>query len=157
TVALPDGAPRAFVLPEGPLRDQLGCVVLGRRLRPILVSEVHRVLRDLVRSQDGKAVGEPVAELALDTATLHAPDGQVLVPTYYEVEVERRAGGEAPDLNAISGLLQTRFGLVRSPASKFERGLAKLAPTLHAAPTAAVDGADPVATALRKIVALQLR
>src|ERR1700690_4387605 len=48
TVARPGGPPVPFILPDGPLRTQLTAVVLGRRLAPILVTDIRRSLRDLL-------------------------------------------------------------------------------------------------------------
>src|SRR5579862_9295042 len=122
TVALPGAPAGPFTLPDGPLRTELTAVVLGRRLAPVLVTDIHRQLRDLLPG--AAAAAEPLAEVALDTVELRGPDGHATLPPYFEVEVERRAGRRR-DLNDFGRALQQRFGLVPSRASKFARGLAE--------------------------------
>jgi len=154
TVALP-GEPRApFALPDGPLRMHLSSVVLGRRLVPILLSDVQRQLRDLLPAEDPAA--EVLAEVALDTVELRAPNGAAAGTTYHEVEIERRAGA-THDLTDVSRQLQERFGLIPSHASKFARGYAALygADPLSKEPTT-IEASDSVGAAARKIVAAQL-
>lgn len=154
TVALPGDPAMPFTLPDGPLRTQLTAVVLGRRLAPIVITEVRRQLRDVL---PGHATGgESLAELALDTVELHKPDGEPAGATYYEVEIEQRAG-RTRDLKALASALQHGVGLVPSSASKFERGLKTLygdaLPSPEVEPIAA---GDTVALAARKVVAAQL-
>ena len=149
------GEPAApFKLPDGPLRMHLTAVVLGRRLAPILVSEVQRQLRDLLPADDPTA--EPLAEVALDTVALHAPNGTAAGTPYHEVEVEQRAGATR-DLTELSRQLQERFGLIPSHASKFTRGYAALygADALSKQPPT-IQAGDSVGDAARKIVAAQL-
>jgi len=154
TVALAEEPALPFVLPDGPLRVQLTAVVLGRRLAPILITEIRREVRDALPARGSR--GHALAEIALDTVEPHAPDGALAGSTYYEVEVEQRAG-QRDDLAALGDALQHGFGLVPSPASKFERGLTALygevIPPHISAPIAATDS---VALAARKMVAAQL-
>lgn len=154
TVPLPAEPALPFVLPDGPLRAHLTAVVLGRRLMPVLITEVRRELRDVLSPRTPGA--ESLAELALDTVTPHAPDGTPAGQNYYEVEVEQRAG-QPHDLAALGDALQHGFGLVPSAASKFARGLQALhgdvVPPQITAPIAATDS---VALAARKMVAAQL-
>src|SRR5215468_61002 len=154
TVALREEPSLPFVLPGGPLRAHLTAIVLGRRLIPILITEVRRELRDVLPLHTPGA--KSLAEMALDTVTPHAPDGAPAGQNYYEVEVELRAG-QPHDLAALSDALQHGFGLVPSAASKFERGLQALhgnvVPPQITAPIAATDS---VALAARKMVAAQL-
>jgi triphosphatase len=154
TVALPAEPAMPFKLPDGPLRTQLTAVVLGRRLAPILITDIQRRLRDLLPAR-GPA-GEALAEVALDTVELRAPDGRPAGAVYYEIEIERR-NGRTRDLTAISHALQQRFGLIPSRAPKFMRGLAELygsaVPPFGAAPLRA---GDRVGAAARTVVAVQL-
>jgi inorganic triphosphatase YgiF len=155
TVALPGEPAAPFTLPDGPLRTQLAAVVLGRRLVPILVSDVHRQLRDLLPAGAGPTAA-PLAEVALDTVELRAPDGRPAGVSYYEIEIERRAG-QTRDLTALSHSLQQRFGLVPSRATKFARGLGELyGATLPAGGAPAIEVRDSVGAAARKVVTAQL-
>ncbi len=155
TIALPGEPAMPFTLPDGPLRTQLTAVVLGRRLGPILISDVHRQLRDLLPAS-ATAGAESLAEVALDTVELRAPGGTPAGPPYYEVEIERRAG-QTRDLTALSRMLQQRFGLIPSRASKFARGLAHLYGTaLPPAGVEPIEASDSVGVASRKIVTVQL-
>lgn len=154
TVALPGEPTSPFTLPEGPLKTQLTAVLLGRRLTPILVSEVRRQLRDLLPANATAA--ESLAEVALDSVELRGPNGAVAGTPFFEVEIERRAGRRS-DLTALSQLLQQRFGLVPSRASKFARGMIELYG--DRAPASAVQEialGDSIGAAARKIVAVQL-
>ena len=156
TVPLPGEPTMPFTLPEGPLRTQLTAVVLGRRLSPIVGTDVQRRLRDLLPARG--AAGEPLAELALDTVALRGPDGAPVGAPYYEVEIERRAGRKR-DLTELSHALQQRFGLIPSPGSKFARGLAEVHGVggIPAHVVEAIDERDTVAAAARKVFAAQLR
>lgn len=155
TVALPSEPTSPFTLPDGPLRTQLTAVLLGRRLSPILVSEVRRQLRDLLPASAN--VSESLAEVALDTVELRGPNGTPAGTQYFEVEIERR-GGRRSDLTTLSQLLQQRFGLVPSRASKFSRGLAELhgdkAPAFGGPPD--IQLSDTVGSAARKVTAALL-
>jgi len=154
TVALPGEPSTPFTVPEGPLRSHLTAVLLGRRLVPVLVSEVRRQLRDLLPAN--ATAREPLAEVALDTVQLRAPDGTAATTQYYEVEIERRAG-KRRDLTQFAQLSQQRFGLIPSRASKFARGLVELYG--DAAPLGGlrdIQASDTVASAVRKIVGAQL-
>src|SRR5215468_3135287 len=90
TVALPEEPALPFVLPDGPLRVQLTAVVLGRRLAPILITEIRREVRDALPARGAR--GQALAEIALDSVEPHAPDGALAGSNYFEVEVEQRAG-----------------------------------------------------------------
>lgn len=154
TVPLAEAPPAPFRLPPGLLHDQLRAVVLGRPLRPILVSAVHRVRRDVV-SADARP-GPSLAELALDAVTLQRPDGPPVVPPYCEVEIEARTGS-AEDLAAVAALLRARYALVPSSASKFARGFAAVAPQIHWRAPPPIAAADTSASAVRAIVGAQLQ
>ncbi len=154
TVALPGAPAGPFALPDGPLRTELTAVVLGRRLAPILVTDILRQLRDLLPGE--AAAADPLAEVALDTVALRAPDGHAALPLYFEVEVERRAGRRR-DLTDFGRALQQRFGLVPSRASKFARGLAELHGHVFDVPRIdSIAAGDTVARAARTIAAAQL-
>jgi inorganic triphosphatase YgiF len=154
TVALPGEPATPFTLPDGPLRTQLTAIVLGRRLTPILVTDIQRRLRDLLPARG--AAAESLAEVALDTVELHAPDGTVAGAVYHEVEIERRAG-KTRDLTALSHALQQRFGLIPSRASKFVRGLAELhGTTVTPFGTAVIRADDRIGAAARTVVGAQL-
>jgi inorganic triphosphatase YgiF len=153
TVALPGEPAHPFTVPDGPLRTHLGAVLLGRRLGCVLISDVRRELRDLFASENAT---EPLAEIALDSVELRAPDGALATARYYEIEIERRAG-KRRDLVTFAQLLQQRFGLVPSRASKFGRGLSEVYG--DAAPLRGpqdIQAADTLAAATRRIVAAQL-
>jgi CHAD domain-containing protein len=63
-----------------------------------------------------------VAELNLDHVCLCR--GDVVAPTFLELEVELLPGGSEPDLDRLAVELQERWGLDPQTRSKFERGLA---------------------------------
>ena len=154
TIALPGEPAMPFSLPDGPLRTQLTAIVLGRRLAPVLITDVRRQLRDVLPAE---ADDHPsLAELALDTVVLRAPDGSEAAAPYYEVEIERRSGRNR-DLKELARLLHESLGLVPSPGSKFLHGLTALhgdaVPAHTAEPIAATDS---VGLAVRKLVAAQL-
>jgi inorganic triphosphatase YgiF len=152
-VALPGRPPLPFRLPSGPLHTHLAATVLERPLAPILVSEVQRRVLHVHAARRGAS---PLAELALDTVRLRAPDGRALGPRYWEVEIERRDGTRA-DLLAISRTLRERFALIPSPMSKFARGLEALyGARARFAPPAAVSGGTPLSIAARAIFATHL-
>jgi len=154
TVALPAEPSMPFTLPDGPLRTQLTAVLLGRRLTPVLVTDIRRGLRDLLPAR--ATASEPLAEVALDTVELRTPDGRPATPPYFEVEIERRAG-RTRDLTALSHALQQRFGLIPSRAAKLTRGLAELHGYTPPPPGSdTIAASDSVAVAVRKVVAAQL-
>jgi inorganic triphosphatase YgiF len=72
TVALPRAPGLPFVPPTGPLHTRLAALVAGRPLTPILISEIHRRLFDVLPA-DSAAPPEAIAELALDRVRLRAP------------------------------------------------------------------------------------
>lgn len=149
-LAGPPAAP--FEPPPGPLRDALQPYLLGRPLRPVLVTRVERRLLDLLPATGNGAL----AEVALDAVALCRPDGTTAAPEYWEVEIEQR-DGEADDCVAAARALRQQFGLVPSRATKLERGLAAVLPTgAPPAPAATVAAGDALATATRTIIAAQL-
>lgn len=112
--------------PRLPLRSlpkevapHLAAVVAGRRLRPVLVTEVERCCFGLYSSYGDKR--RELVELALDRVTVRRPDGKT-VQRYREVELELR-GGKTEHLREVARLLQRQFALRANAASKFERGL----------------------------------
>jgi triphosphatase len=121
TVALPGAPALPFVPPAGPLHTHLAALVAGRQLTPILMSEIHRRLFDVLPS-DPTAPSEPIAELALDRVHLRAPRDGHLEVNYYEVEAERRHG-DRRDVAGLARLLRHGFNLAPSTESKFGRGL----------------------------------
>jgi inorganic triphosphatase YgiF len=124
TVALPRAPSLPFAPLPGPLHARLAALVAGRQLTPILTSEIHRRLFDVLPPEP-TAPPEPIAELALDRVRLRAPgDGQPET-TYCEVEVERRQGGRR-DIASLARLLRDGFNLVPSSESKLGRGLTLL-------------------------------
>ena len=152
TVPLPGPPAAPFQPPAGPLRDALQPYLLGRALQPVLITRVERRLLDLLPAEGG----ESLAEVALDAVTLCRPDGQPAAPEYWEVEIEQRTG-EAADCVAAARVLRQQFSLVASRATKFERGLEAVLPAGSAGPPPeAVTAADPLAVAVRTIVAAQL-
>ena len=128
TVALPSAPALPFLPPPGPLHTQLAALVAGRPLTPILISEIHRRLFDVLPSNPAvppAATPAPIAELALDRVRLHAPQDGQPETTYCEVEVERRHG-DRRDIGSLARLLRRGFNLAPSSASKFARGLTLL-------------------------------
>src|SRR5262249_10793657 len=117
TVPLPGAPSFPFALPAGPLHTHLAALVARRPLTPILVSEVHRQVFDVLPT-DGSATDSVIAELALDRVRLHGPEGAQPETRYYEIEIESRQG-DRRDITALSRQLQRDFNLVPSGDSKF--------------------------------------
>jgi triphosphatase len=124
TVALPKAPALPFAPLPGPLHTQLAALVAGRQLSPILISEIHRRLFDVLPASTA-ATPEPLAELALDRVRLRAPQDGQPEAAYCEVEIEQREG-ERRDITSLARLLRDGFNLVPSSASKFGRGLTLL-------------------------------
>jgi inorganic triphosphatase YgiF len=78
TVALPKAPALPFAPLPGPLHTQLAALVAGRQLSPILISEIHRRLFDVL-PLDPTMPPEPIAELALDRVRLRGPANERLV------------------------------------------------------------------------------
>jgi CHAD domain-containing protein len=152
-VPLPARPRLPFALPPGPLQSQLSATVLGRPLAPILISDVQRHLLDLLPA---RGAARPLAEVALDTVQLRAPDGRPLGPSYCEVEIELRAGTRT-DLTELSRALQERFGLIPSRGSKFARGMTELyGAVTRPRAVESIQRGDTLAAAARIVVAGQL-
>lgn len=88
----------------------------GEPLLPLFEIEQTRHQRTLHHGDSA------VAELNLDR--VHLCRGDVVAPTFLELEVELLPGGTEPDLDRIAVELQERWGLLPQTRSKFERGLA---------------------------------
>lgn len=176
TVALPRAPELPFLPPPGPLQTQLAALVAGRPLTPILVSEIHRRLFDVLPS-DPATAPKPIAELALDRVRLRtpnkeplggdqgavAPAGHTNLPkpqpeaTYCEVEIEQRHGKQR-DVADLAEWLRRSFNLAPSHESKFARGLALLyGHGFVGSGTAPVLAYDTVHQGLRHIVARHLQ
>jgi inorganic triphosphatase YgiF len=159
TIALPRPPALPFLPPPGPLYTQLAALVAGRPLAPILISEIHRRLFDVLPSDPAAplaATPTPLAELALDRVRLHAPQEGQAETTYCEVEVERRSG-DRRDLTTLASLLQQGFGLLPSSHSKFARGLTLLYGTgILGSGDQHVLAYDTTQEAVRRIVARHL-
>ena len=156
TVPLP-GRPRGpCVLPDGPLRLQLTALVAGRALGPILVTEIRRRRLDVVRGNDPEP--RPLrAELAFDRVRLLEPGQRVGAASYFEVEIEQRAGTRR-DVTEVARLLRRRFDLKTSRLSKFARGLQLVYGADFATRRdAAIDVHDTLGVAVRTIVRRHLR
>ncbi|MGE0519279.1 MAG: CHAD domain-containing protein [Candidatus Binatia bacterium] len=155
TMPLRDAPGMPFELPDGPLRDRLRPFALGRPLQPILITEVERRRLDLQPAAARSAIA--LAELALDTVQVLAPNAEPAADMYWEVEIEQRAGSR-DDCVAAGRELQRQFGLPPSPDTKFARGLRAVygaaAPSENGA--LRLTGADTVAAATRKVLALHL-
>jgi inorganic triphosphatase YgiF len=152
TVPLPGPPPDPFEIPDGPLRTHLCAVLVGRPLRPILVTDIRRQLLDVVRPGAGDESPPAVAEIALDHVRLSAADGGPATDTYCEVEIER-LDGRKRDVTRVAALLQGQFPLVSSPSTKFGRGLQLIGgPVQFPLPVPVVRPDDTVATAARTIV-----
>ena len=78
TVALPSAPALPFAPLPRPLHTQLAALVAGRQLTPILVSEIHRRLFDVL-PPDPTVPPKPIAELALDRVHLRAPSHEPFV------------------------------------------------------------------------------
>ena len=124
TVALPSAPALPFTPLPRPLHTQLAALVAGQQLTPILTSEIHRRLFDVL-PPDPTVPPKPIAELALDRVHLRAPSDGQPETTYCEVEVERRQG-ERRDIASLARLLRDGFNLAPSSESKFGRGLTLL-------------------------------
>jgi triphosphatase len=124
TVALPSAPVLPFFPLPGRLHTQLAALVAGRPLAPILISEIHRQLFDVLPS-DPTVPSEPIAELALDRVHLRAPQDGRPEMDYCEVEVERRHG-DRRDIANLAQFLRHSFNLAPSAESKFGRGLTLL-------------------------------
>jgi triphosphatase len=104
-------------------QQQISALVAGRRLQPVLVSDVRRELVDIHAAIPG-TTDEVLVELALDKVDLHAPnDGSGEArETYREIEVEQKGGARA-DVDQLARLLQKQFGLTPSTDTKFSHGI----------------------------------
>ncbi|MGH7788658.1 MAG: CHAD domain-containing protein [Candidatus Binatia bacterium] len=149
TVALAAQPKLPFALPDGPLRLHLAALVLGRRLTAILRTDIQRRRLDLQPAGATRVL----AEMALDAVQVRNAAGEPVGPPFCEVEIERRDGA-TEDLTACHHLLQDQFGLVPSPASKFERGFTALYGDIPI--QAPLQADDRVAIAARKLVAALL-
>jgi CHAD domain-containing protein len=155
TIALARTPALPFVPPPGPLRTHLTALAAGRPLAPILISEIHRRLFDVMPS-DPAATPTPVAELGLDRVRLHAPQEGQPEATYCEVEVERRHG-DRRDIATLARLLPQDVGRLSSSESEFARGLTLLYGSgIIGSSDQRVLGYDTTQTAVRRIVARQL-
>ena len=112
-----------FALPEGPLHERLCATVAGRRLAPILITDIERRVIDAF-PQD--RTGEPpLAELALDHVKLRRartrrPCCSPSTPRSRSSCVRVRAAS----CRRSRGGCERAFGLVAASDSKFARGLA---------------------------------
>jgi inorganic triphosphatase YgiF len=155
TVPLEKRPELPFTLPDGPLRAHLTVHVMDRPLNPILVTDVHRRLSDVLPA--GATDARPIAEMALDRVTLRAPqDGRALA-SYCELEIEGRAATPA-EVSEITEQLRREHGLAHSELTKFGSGMSLLygEGELRVEEPPAVRADDSVAIAARKIVARQL-
>ncbi len=148
----PGPPPDPFELPEGPLRTHLAAVLVGRPLRPILVTDIRRQLLDVLPAGSSDPAAPPVAEIALDRVRLSAVDGSPATDTYWEVEIERLHGRKR-DVTRVAELLQAQVPLTPSPTTKFGRGLQLIGgPAQFPLPVPLVRHDDTVAAAARTIV-----
>jgi CHAD domain-containing protein len=147
-----------FFLPDGPLSLYLNALVLGRPLHPILISDTHRRLLNVLPTTDPEST-QPIAEIALDRVKLAAPPGneQGPIEAYCEAEIEQREGS-TEDVVAITDQLCTQFGLTPSHTSKFAYGMRRLygEDALRFPPAEPLSGNDGTAITLRRIIANQL-
>jgi len=158
TVALPSAPVLPFLPPSGPLHTQLAALMAGRPLTPILTSDVRRRLFDVLPSDPAAAAATPapIAELALDSVRLHAPQEGQAEATYSEVEIECREGDRRV-IADLAQMLRCDFGLLPSSDSKFARGLALLyGSEILNSSDQRVLAEDTTAAAVRHMVAHQL-
>jgi len=158
-VALPAKPDLPFVLPAGPLHVQLAALVAGRKLEPILITDIERRLLDVL-GPASETSEDTLAELALDRVRLSAPkddDRSRSGATYCELEIELRRGTRE-QIVMLAQRLQRDFGLMPSGESKFARGLALLygrEPFVDRELRRPAPG-DTVESAARHVVALHL-
>lgn len=154
TLALAE-PPRFPFAPPSELAVYLTALLAGRKLVPVLVTEIER------RAVDVLDVGARhlVAEIALDRVVLRGPrKGDQRSERYYEVEIERKQG-TVEDVAAISASIQHRRRLRPSHASKLARGLALLYGRSAAFPAARLlelRADESVVTSVRKLMAVHL-
>jgi triphosphatase len=110
------------------LQPRLEDLAADRPLRPLLITQIRRWRIDVLPRARGTR--RPVAELALDRVRLRAPDARQAVAVYGEIEIERMKGTRR-DVTRLAQLLQRRFDLTPSTASKFARGLSLLYGSAH--------------------------
>jgi inorganic triphosphatase YgiF len=157
TVPLPRPPHPPYHLPAGPLHVWLAALIAGRRLAPVLCTDIWRTRRDVLGADAG-ALRRRVAELALDDVTLRASGRSARsVQRYCEVEIELRSG-RRHDLDVLAGLLRHRFSLTPSHDSTFVRGLTMrgISPLAGTSPAPPIAAGDSVAQGVRTIIAEQL-
>ena len=126
TIALLRRPALPFLPPPGPLQAQLAALVAGRPLTPILMSEIHRRLFDVLPSEPAVPLAAPltpIAELALDRVRVRAPQNGQAESTYCAVACRR---GDRHDIASLARGLRRGFGLLPSHESTFAHGLTLL-------------------------------
>lgn len=106
-------------IPES-FRTRLKAYLLGRRLAPVLVSDIRRERVDL-RGTDPPSA-EVLAEIALDEVELRAPSDPEPVSSFFEVEIELRQG-KREDIDLLARMLQQQYQLTPSVETKFSQGI----------------------------------
>ncbi len=126
----------------------------GRKLVPVLVTEIQRLAIDVLDS----SATEVLAEIALDRVLLRSPNSRdPRRERYCEVEIERKKGSRS-DIARITQRLRSGRRMHPSPDSKLVRGLRLLygEQAWQVPAVERVQADDNVAEATCKIVATQL-
>lgn len=152
-VALPH-EPSSPLRPPPELSPYVAAPLAGRRLVPVLVTEIQRLAIDVL---DASAT-EVLAEIALDRVVLRSPNRRdPRRESYCEVEIERKKGSTS-DIARITQRLCAGRRMQPSPDSKLVRGL-RLLYGEHAWQAPVPESLQPddnVGEATRKVVAIQL-
>jgi len=152
-VSLAEPPQPSFHLPPE-LHVHLAALLAGRKLSPVLVTEIERRRIDVLDA----TAQHHLAEIALDRVLLRSPRKRDRrSERYFEVEIERKEG-TADDVASITALLRRGRRMQPSQESKLGRGLGLLyGPTaIERTPASSVTASDSQVDAARKMVAGQL-
>ena len=154
-LTLPIAPPQGTFVPPPDLEVYLAAVRAGRRLAPILVTDIDRRTLDVLDPGGARCL----AEIALDRVHLHGPHTRdARSERYCEIEIERKEG-TPDDVATITALIRHRRRLHPSPDTKLARGLRLLygSGTLGAPPHPnALRLDDPAEFGIRKIMRVQI-
>ena len=148
------GAPRFPFAAPSELRVHLTALLAGRKLVPLLVTEIDRRVIEVL----DVGAQHCLVEIALDRVVLRGPHkDDPRSERYCEVEIERKQG-TVEDVAAISACLQQGRRLRPSRDSKLARGLRLLCDGgVPPGPrSTALGPEDSVVTGMRKIMARHL-
>ncbi|MDQ1275429.1 MAG: hypothetical protein QG610_1002, partial [Euryarchaeota archaeon] len=108
---LPEGL-SVLECPDLQIRNMIFQFTAGLNLLPLISLKQKRIIRQL------KLEEKPIADLYLDRVNLKSKSRKKI---YNEFEVELKSEGTVDDLEAIRSFLLSRYNLIESPFSKFER------------------------------------